>query len=288
MPPYDATVVARLDAAGAVLLGKTNMDEFAMGSSTENSAFGTTRNPWDLARVPGGSSGGSAAAVAARHVPRLRLGTDTGGSIRQPAALLRRRRPQAHLRPRVALRLVAFASSLDQVGPVRRATCEDAALLLEAIAGARSADATAVDAPVPDYRAALGRGVEGLQHRRPAEYFVDGHGSRGRARGARGDRARSSGWARAPSRSRCRTPSTRLAAYYLIATAEASLEPRALRRRAYGLRAPRRARPARHVQRDARGRASAPRSSAASCSAPTRSPPATTTPTTARRRRCAR
>jgi aspartyl-tRNA(Asn)/glutamyl-tRNA(Gln) amidotransferase subunit A len=172
VPPYDATVVARLHAAGAVLLGKLNMDEFAMGSSTEHSAFFATRNPWDLARVPGGSSGGASAAVAA-DLAALSLGTDTGGSIRQPAAFC----GVLGLKPtygRVSrYGLIAFASSLDQIGPFAR-DVEDAALLLGAIAGADPMDSTAVDVPVPDYRAALGLGIEGMRIGVPAEYFIEG------------------------------------------------------------------------------------------------------------------
>jgi aspartyl-tRNA(Asn)/glutamyl-tRNA(Gln) amidotransferase subunit A len=172
VPPYDATVVARLFAAGAVLLGKLNMDEFAMGSSTEHSAFFATHNPWDLARVPGGSSGGAAAAVAAGMAP-LTLGTDTGGSIRQPAAFsgVLGMKPTYGRVSRYGL--IAFASSLDQVGPFAR-DAEDAALLLGAIAGADPMDATAIDVPVPDYRAALGQGIDGLRLGVPAEYFMDG------------------------------------------------------------------------------------------------------------------
>ncbi len=172
IPPYDATVVVRLSAAGAIVLGKTNMDEFAMGSSTENSAFHPTRNPWALDRVPGGSSGGSAAAVAA-DLSAGALGTDTGGSIRQPAALC----GVVGLKPtygRVSrYGLVAFASSLDQVGPLAK-DVRDATLLLEAIAGHDPMDSTAVDEPVPDYQAALGRGVERLRLGVPNEYFVEG------------------------------------------------------------------------------------------------------------------
>ena len=172
VPPYDATVVARLRAAGAVLLGKLNMDEFAMGSSTEHSAFFTTRNPWDLARVPGGSSGGAAAAVAA-DLAALSLGTDTGGSIRQPAAFcgVLGMKPTYGRVSRYGL--IAFASSLDQIGPFAR-DAEDAALILQVIAGADPMDSTAVDVPVPEYRAALAQGIEGLRIGVPAEYFIDG------------------------------------------------------------------------------------------------------------------
>ncbi len=169
---YDATVIEKLRAAGAVFIGKTNLDEFAMGSSTENSAFFTTRNPWDVSRVPGGSSGGSAAAVAARLAP-LALGSDTGGSIRQPAALC----GVVGLKPtygRVSrFGLVAFASSLDQIGPFST-TVADAALLLQVLAGHDPKDSTSARVPVPDYSAALGRGVKGLRVGLPKEYFIDG------------------------------------------------------------------------------------------------------------------
>jgi len=170
--PYDATAVANLQAAGTVLLGKTNMDEFAMGSSNETSHFGAVRNPWDTERVPGGSSGGSAAAVAAGLVAAA-TGTDTGGSIRQPAALC----GITGLKPtygRVSrYGMIAFASSLDQGGVLTR-SAEDAALLLGAMAGFDPRDSTSVDTPVPDYAATLGDDLAGLRIGLPREYFGDG------------------------------------------------------------------------------------------------------------------
>jgi aspartyl-tRNA(Asn)/glutamyl-tRNA(Gln) amidotransferase subunit A len=172
VPPYTATAVQKLFDAGAVMLGKTNTDEFAMGSSTENSGYTVTHNPWDLTRVPGGSSGGSAAAVAARLAPGA-LGTDTGGSVRQPAALC----GVSALKPtygRVSrYGLIAFASSLDQVGVIGR-TVEDLALLLSAIAGHDPRDSTSRDQPVPDYCAALTGDISGLRVGVPAEYFIEG------------------------------------------------------------------------------------------------------------------
>ena len=170
--PYDATVVSRLKQAGTVLLGKTNMDEFAMGSSNETSYYGPVKNPWDETRVPGGSSGGSAAAVAARLAPAA-TGTDTGGSIRQPAALV----GLTGLKPtygRVSrYGIVAFASSLDQAGVITY-TAEDTAMLLGAIAGFDAHDSTCLDKPVPDYVATLEQPVKGLRIGVPKEFFDKG------------------------------------------------------------------------------------------------------------------
>ena len=171
-PPYDATVVARLRAADAVLLGKTNMDEFAMGGSTENSAFQVTRNPWDLARIPGGSSGGSAACVAASMAP-LSVGTDTGGSIRQPAGLcgVTGMKPTYGRVSRYGL--VAFASSLDQVGPMGW-TAEDAAVLLEVLAGHDPLDSTSIDRPAPEYSRTVRQPLKDLRIGLVREHFGPG------------------------------------------------------------------------------------------------------------------
>jgi aspartyl-tRNA(Asn)/glutamyl-tRNA(Gln) amidotransferase subunit A len=172
IPPYSATAVRRLEEAGAILLGKTNMDEFAMGSSTENSAYQVTRNPWDLTRVPGGSSGGSAAAVAAQMAPAA-LGTDTGGSVRLPASFC----GVVGIRPsygRISrYGLVAYGSSLDQVG-IFAQSVRDAALLLEVLAGHDPLDSTSLPAPVPPYWRTLEQGVAGLRIGLPREYFIEG------------------------------------------------------------------------------------------------------------------
>jgi len=169
---YDATAIARLRAAGAIPFGRTNMDEFAMGSSTENSSYFPTMNPWDNTRIPGGSSGGSAAVVAADEAFAA-LGSDTGGSIRQPAALS----GCVGVKPsygRVSrFGLVAFASSLDQIGPLTK-TVRDSALLLNIIAGRDPHDSTSLDVPVPDYTALLGRELRGVKLGMPREYFIDG------------------------------------------------------------------------------------------------------------------
>ncbi len=170
--PYDATVIERFKQAGAVMLGKTNMDEFAMGSSNETSFYGVVKNPWDLDAVPGGSSGGSAAVVAARLAPAA-TGTDTGGSIRQPAALC----GITGLKPtygRVSrYGMIAFASSLDQAGPMAR-SAEDCALMMNVMAGFDARDSTSADQPVPDYTADLNQSLNGLKIGLPKEYFAAG------------------------------------------------------------------------------------------------------------------
>ncbi|MBW2648556.1 MAG: Asp-tRNA(Asn)/Glu-tRNA(Gln) amidotransferase subunit GatA [Deltaproteobacteria bacterium] len=172
IPPYDATVVRKLKDAGAVFVGKTNMDEFAMGSSTETSRFGITKNPWDLERIPGGSSGGSAAAVAADECIAS-LGTDTGGSIRQPAALC----GVVGMKPtygRVSrFGMVAFASSLDQIGPITK-DVEDCAIMMNVISGHDTGDSTSVPAEVPDYKKFISRDIRNWTVGIPGEYFVEG------------------------------------------------------------------------------------------------------------------
>ena len=217
--PYEATAVRRLRRAGAVVLGKTNMDEFGMGSSTENSAFGPTRNPWHRDRVPGGSSGGSAAAVAAGIVP-VALGSDTGGSVRQPASFC----GVVGIKPtygRVSrYGLVAFASSLDQVGALGR-TVRDAATLLEVVSGHDPRDATSVNRPVPPLAAACERGVRGLVVGVPREYFPPGLDPVVRRLAERALGALEGAGAEVRDVS---LPHTRYAipAYYIIAPAEAS------------------------------------------------------------------
>jgi len=221
-PPFDATVMERLNAAGIVMLGKTNMDEFAMGSSTEHSAFFETHNPWDLERAPGGSSGGSAAAVAAGMAMGA-YGSDTGGSIRQPGSLCN----VVGLKPtygRVSrFGLVAFASSLDQIGPFAR-SARDAALLLQAVVGPDARDATCSPRPVPDYSAGLNgtmKRLKGLRIGVPEEYWVEGT-QPGVIKAVRADieRLRELG----AEVSEVSLPHTKygVAAYYIIAPAEAS------------------------------------------------------------------
>ncbi|MGH7842179.1 MAG: Asp-tRNA(Asn)/Glu-tRNA(Gln) amidotransferase subunit GatA, partial [Candidatus Binataceae bacterium] len=217
--PYDATVIARLREAGAVFLGKANMDEFAMGSSTENSAFGPTHNPFDLARVAGGSSGGSAAAVAADECLAA-LGTDTGGSIREPASFC----GVVGLKPtysRVSrYGVIAFASSLDQVGPFTKSV-RDAAIMMRALAGADPLDSTCAGRAVPDYEAALTGEIKGLRIGVPREYFVAGMNAEveGAVRGAL--RQFESLGARLVEITLPHTEYA-IATYYIVATAEAS------------------------------------------------------------------
>jgi aspartyl-tRNA(Asn)/glutamyl-tRNA(Gln) amidotransferase subunit A len=235
VPPYDATVVTRLEAAGAVILAKTNLDEFAMGSSTENSALGPTRNPWDPSRTPGGSSGGSAAAVAAGYAPAA-LGSDTGGSIRQPAALC----GITGLKPtygRVSrYGLMAFASSLDQIGPLTR-SAEDAALVLQVIAGQDPLDATSSPDAVPEYLAALTGDIRGMRVGVPRGLLGDGVDP---AVVAAFDAAIDALRARGAALVDIELPHAAYAipVYYLIATAEASSNLARYDGVRYGHRAP--------------------------------------------------
>jgi aspartyl-tRNA(Asn)/glutamyl-tRNA(Gln) amidotransferase subunit A len=217
--PYDATVISRLRAAGAIPFGRMNMDEFAMGSSTENSAWKKTRNPWDPERIPGGSSGGSAAAVAAREAFAT-LGSDTGGSIRQPASLC----GVVGLKPsygRVSrYGLVAFASSLDQIGPIARST-RDCASILNVIAGKDAHDSTSLELPTEDFTANLGRDLKGVKLGIPKEYFVDGMDKRVREKVEQAIRKCEALGAELVEISLPHT-SYAVGVYYIIATAEAS------------------------------------------------------------------
>ena len=233
-PPYDSTVVAKLKAAGVVILGKTNMDEFAMGSSTENSAYGTTQNPWDLTRTPGGSSGGSAAAVAAFEAP-LAIGTDTGGSIRQPAALtgIVGVKPTYGAVSRYGV--VAYSSSLDQVGPFAR-TVLDTALLHEAIAGHDERDSTSINAPVPQIVAAAKRlDVKGMKIGVIKELSGSGFQAGVSARIAESIDLLVAAGAEIVEVS-CPNFEYALAAYYLIAPSEASSNLARFDSMRYGLR----------------------------------------------------
>jgi aspartyl-tRNA(Asn)/glutamyl-tRNA(Gln) amidotransferase subunit A len=218
-PPYSATVVEKLKEAGCIIIGKTNMDEFAMGSSTENSAFQNTYNPWNIETIPGGSSGGSAAAVASGEVT-LALGSDTGGSIRQPAALC----GIVGLKPtygRVSrYGLVAFASSLDQIGPLTR-DVTDCALLLRIISGKDEMDSTSVDYPVPDYLEYLIPELKGIKVGLPREYFVAGIEKEVRERVFQAAKVMEDLGAKVEETSLPHTEYA-VATYYLIATAEAS------------------------------------------------------------------
>jgi len=233
VPPYDATVVSRLERAGAVIVGKTNCDEFAMGSSNENSAFGPVRNPWALDRIPGGTSGGSAAAVAAGLTP-LALGSDTGGSIRQPAALC----GVVGLKPtygRVSrYGLIAHASSLDQIGPLTR-TVHDAALTLSVLAGSDAADATSATEPVPDYTAHLTGDVRGVRIGLPRALLEGIDAEVARAMMAALDVLE----ARGATLADVELPHARYATpvYYLVSTAEASSNLARYDGVRYGLRA---------------------------------------------------
>jgi aspartyl-tRNA(Asn)/glutamyl-tRNA(Gln) amidotransferase subunit A len=235
IPTFDGTATAKVKQAGAVILGKLNQDEFAMGSSTERSAFGPTRNPWDLERIPGGSSGGSAAAVAAGECIAA-LGTDTGGSIRQPAACC----GVVGIKPtygRVSrFGIIAFASSLDQVGPITR-DVTDAAILLQAVAGYDPRDSTSVNLPVPDYRQSLLKDTKGMTVGIPKEYFVAGLDPEIEAATRQAIQQIEGLGAKAIEVSLPHTEYS-IACYYIIAPAEASSNLARYDGVRYGLRAP--------------------------------------------------
>jgi len=235
IPTFDATAWARLKAAGAVLLGKLNQDEFAMGSSTERSAFGPTRNPWDLERIPGGSSGGSAAAVAADECIAA-LGTDTGGSIRQPAACC----GVVGIKPtygRVSrFGVIAFASSLDQVGPLTK-DVTDAAILLRIVAGWDPRDSTSIARPVPDYTKALARDVKGMTVGLPQEFWIAGLDPEVESAGRRAVQELEKLGAKVVEVSLPHTEYA-IACYYIIAPAEASSNLARYDGVRYGLRVP--------------------------------------------------
>lgn len=234
IPAYESTVTGKLLDEGYVLIGKTNLDEFAMGSSTENSAFGRTKNPWDLERVPGGSSGGSAAAVAADECIAA-LGSDTGGSIRQPAAFC----GVVGLKPtygRVSrYGLVAFASSFDQIGPLTK-NVKDSAILMNAIAGHDKFDSTSADVPVPDFTASLGHDIKGMKIGVPSEFFIEGMDKEVEAAVREAIRKIESLGAEAVEISMPHTGYA-VAAYYLLATSEASSNLARYDGVRYGLRA---------------------------------------------------
>ena len=236
IPPYDATLVSRLRAVGMPILGKTNMDEFAMGSSTEHSAYGPTRNPWDLDRIPGGSGGGSAAAVAAFEAP-LAIGTDTGGSIRQPASVTGTVGTKPTYGGVSRYGLIALASSLDQAGPCTRSVL-DAALLHEVIGGHDPLDSTSIDAPVPPVVEAAGRGeVKGMRVGIVKEISADGFAPQVKARFEESVKLLEEAGAEIVEVS-CPSFEKGLAAYYLILPSEASSNLAKFDAMRYGLRVP--------------------------------------------------
>jgi len=235
VPPYDATAISRLHAAGAVMLGKTNCDEFAMGSSTENSAYGPVRNPVAPDRVPGGSSGGSAAAVAA-GLAVAALGTDTGGSIRQPGALCGIPAMMGTYGRVSRYGLIAFASSLDRIGPFAT-TVQDVASVLAVIAGRDAADSTSVAVPVPNYLAELGRSVRGLRIGIPREYFAEGMDPAVHKNVEGGIKLLES-LGCVPVELRMPHTDYAIATYYIVATAEASSNLARYDGVRYGLRVP--------------------------------------------------